>query len=379
MINTSRTLFCCVCVCVCVSVCLCVCVCVCVCVSPVATQLTRKHDWELQIFFYKPLTEILLAMVSAADNGFDEDCGSKLALSFSNSLSTLSDASNIRNCISTLDSPLFLEGANAPLIVFLAISTDTSAAASNANTFSSIRLNASIEVLPVRPPSMSLIFCVDLAVRARTAISPFLPFASTIFFSSASMPSYKVSMFFAWESICFPIPVAWFNRASRRANASRANPSSDLLRASCAREYQSSACDSSCLFKLAMRRCVAVTSAYVCRTRTKSVCMSSRAWFMIFSGSSNMLRALLTLAAVTRKKRSKRFAWRAVPDAEGFTRSDGWVDKRAAEGLLLPMWTGANALQPGTTLAVEAIEAATNAKVQAARVVAVNFIVLLGY
>merc|ERR1712224_713247 len=181
---------------------LCVVVCVVNPLPVLAARRTKKNalfERAKKILLHRLLIEIFLATASAAVAGIDDDCGSKLALSFSNSLSTLSDASNIRNCISTLES-LFLddeEEANAPLIVFLAISTDTSAADSSASTFSSIRLNASIEVLPVRPLSMSLIFCVDLAVRALAAIWFCLPFASPIFFSSANMPSYRVSMFFA--------------------------------------------------------------------------------------------------------------------------------------------------------------------------------------
>merc|ERR1712224_589280 len=122
---------------------LCVVVCVVNPLPVLAARRTKKNalfERAKKILLHRLLIEIFLATASAAVAGIDDDCGSKLALSFSNSLSTLSDASNIRNCISTLES-LFLddEEANAPLIVFLAISTDTSAADSSASTFSSIR------------------------------------------------------------------------------------------------------------------------------------------------------------------------------------------------------------------------------------------------
>jgi len=99
---------------------------------------------------------------------------------------------------------------------------------------------------------------------------------------------------------------------------------------------------------------------------------------MIFSGSSNFARRLLAVAAVTRKNRSKRFAWRAVADADMVERSarmDGWVgDRRVAEEEVV--WTGANASQPGTMSAVEAMETAAIARVKGARDVAVIFIVV---
>jgi hypothetical protein len=76
--------------------------------------------------------------------------------SLANSLSTLLAASNALNCASKLAPSV--PGKYLPPA--LPISAETSAAASKASTFSSIRLNASILVEPVKPDNMSLTFCV---------------------------------------------------------------------------------------------------------------------------------------------------------------------------------------------------------------------------
>jgi len=60
---------------------------------------------------------------------------------------------------------------------------------------------------------------------------------------------------------------------------------------------------------------------------------------------------------------------------ERSARMDGWVgDNRVAEEEVV--WTGANALQPGTMSAVEAMETAAIARAKGARDVVVIFIVV---
>jgi len=67
------------------------------------------------------------------------------------------DMSNALNWLSRDDSA----DPGRALPPTLPISAETSAAASRDSTFSSIRVNASIEVDPVSPPNISLTFCVD--------------------------------------------------------------------------------------------------------------------------------------------------------------------------------------------------------------------------
>jgi len=93
----------------------------------------------------------------------------------------------------------------------------------------------------------------------------------------------------------------------RRDNASLAKSSSPFARANCARRCQSSAFTFVCSRCVSMRLNVAAISAYDCLTRMRSLCISSTACSMIFSGSSNLLNILFILEVIIRTNLPTRF------------------------------------------------------------------------
>mmetsp|Transcript_43708 Transcript_43708/g.132968 ORF Transcript_43708/g.132968 Transcript_43708/m.132968 type:complete len:200 (+) Transcript_43708:308-907(+) len=187
------------------------------------------------------------------------------------------------------------------------ISAEASAAASSASTFSSIRRNASIDVFPVSPPSMSFTLVTPSAVLARATYCSFFALASNIFSSRDPIPSYSLSRLAAWTSIWDWTPFAASAYCCLRARASLARSSLPRRRASWARPYHSSPLSSLSAFSFRSFLCVAVTSEYVCRTLIKSLCMSWTAWFIIFSGLSRLLSTLFMFPLATRTKRSIKF------------------------------------------------------------------------
>ena len=142
----------------------------------------------------------------------------------------------------------------------------------------------------------------------------FFAFDSAIFASSSFIESYN-----DWiDSSC---PSIWSCSESkiscccfRRVSASRARSSSSFSSASCARWYHFAASASASRLCFCIRFCDADTSAYACRTLTRSFCMSATACSSTFSGSSRLEITWFTFDFTSRTKRSPRFI-AAPPDA----------------------------------------------------------------
>mmetsp|Transcript_3213 Transcript_3213/g.5924 ORF Transcript_3213/g.5924 Transcript_3213/m.5924 type:complete len:216 (-) Transcript_3213:445-1092(-) len=203
--------------------------------------MVRQHESHIFFILYSPASFFNFSS-SSSTAGFDGADDDELLLLFveessldpSNipfillsSSSTDEDASNMANCFSML---LSADPGKA-LPPMDPISADTSAAASSASTFSSIRVKASILVFPVIPPSISFTFCVDCAVLARATICSFFALLSIILASNVCIPSYSLSTALACVSICCCSPSAVSTCCCRRLSASRANASLPALSA----------------------------------------------------------------------------------------------------------------------------------------------------
>mmetsp|Transcript_20482 Transcript_20482/g.28601 ORF Transcript_20482/g.28601 Transcript_20482/m.28601 type:complete len:201 (-) Transcript_20482:814-1416(-) len=163
-----------------------------------------------------------------------------------------------------------------------------SVSASRAVTFCSIFSNAASALVVSMPEIISEICFVVRALAARAFNVSFFERASASFFSNSCTLPRRLSMAFAWAVSWTCSPSATFWKLFFLISASLANPSSPRRRASSAFCCHLSAVllaerywFSSCL-RPARARALAE------RIFDKSVCMSSTAWSMIFSGSSNI-------------------------------------------------------------------------------------------
>mmetsp|Transcript_38281 Transcript_38281/g.70692 ORF Transcript_38281/g.70692 Transcript_38281/m.70692 type:complete len:229 (+) Transcript_38281:337-1023(+) len=154
---------------------------------------------------------------------------------------------------------------------------------------------------------MSFTLVTLSAVFARAMNCSFFALASRIFSSKAFIPSYSLSRLAVCTSICAWTALAASSNCCLRVRASLARSSRPRRRASWARPYHSSLLASFPAFSFKSFLCVAVTSEYVWRILTKSLCMSSIAWFMIFSGLSRFFSTLFMLPLATRTNRSIKF------------------------------------------------------------------------